>query len=244
MSKFGLIGRNIEYSFSRNYFREKFRKEHPAFTYENFDLQNISEIQGVLKTPRLTGLNVTIPYKEEIMSFLDKIDPVAKKIGAVNTVKIFPNGSTKGYNTDYIGFRNSLSTHFKSSKKAALILGTGGASKAIAYALRSLDFDFKFVSRKSQKNFLKYAQINREVIQNYLLIINCTPLGTYPKIHERPDIPYQFLTADHFLFDLVYNPEETEFLKFGKIFGAQTLNGLEMLINQAEESWKIWTIDS
>jgi len=241
---FGLLGKNISYSFSRNYFTNKFNdlgyKDHK---YVNFDLQEIKELTEVLATNKkaLGGINITIPYKQEVMAFLDTIDEDAEKIGAVNTIKFLENGQLKGFNTDYYGFKNSIQPFIKKHHTKALILGAGGASKAIAYAFEKMDIAYKFVSRKKRNpEVFTYEEITSEVIEEYTIIINCTPLGTYPNIETRPDIPYEHLTKNHLLYDLTYNPEETTFLKLGKEKGATIKNGLEMLALQAEKSWEIW----
>ena len=241
MAKFGLIGRNIAYSFSKRFFSEKFERENLVHTYENFDISSIQKFQKILQeTPHLKGLNVTIPYKEEIIPFLDSLDADAEKIGAVNTIKISEEGKLIGYNTDHFGFQKSLEAFLPLQQKTALILGTGGASKAVAYALHKLGFEFKFVSRKKTTAGLLYSEMDKSTIENHPLIINCTPLGTFPNIADCPPLSYQFLTKNHLLFDLIYNPTETEFLKRGKIQGAQTTNGLKMLELQAEKAWEIW----
>lgn len=242
MSKFGLIGKNIDYSFSKGYFTNKFEKENLEHTYENFDLENINQVHSLLKSEGIKGLNVTIPYKKAIIPYLDEIDSVAQKIGAVNTIKFLDNGKTKGFNTDYIGFSNSLQQFLPLQHNSALILGTGGASDAVAFALKLMDFKIAFVSRNiSPPNFL-YNELDKEIIKDHPLIINTTPLGTFPNISESPNIPYEYLTKNHLLYDLIYNPSETSFLLKGKKRGAKTFNGLEMLINQAEEAWKIWSL--
>lgn len=242
MSKFGLIGKNIDYSFSKGYFTNKFEKENLEHTYENFDLENINQVHSLLKSEGIKGLNVTIPYKKAIIPYLDEIDSVAQKIGAVNTIKFLDNGKTKGFNTDYIGFSNSLQQFLPLQHNSALILGTGGASDAVAFALKLMDFKIAFVSRNiSPPNFL-YNELDKEIIKDHPLIINTTPLGTFPNISEFPNIPYEYLTKNHLLYDLIYNPSETSFLLKGKKRGAKTFNGLEMLINQAEEAWKIWSL--
>ncbi|WP_075342022.1 shikimate dehydrogenase family protein [Tenacibaculum agarivorans] len=243
-SLFGLLGKNISYSFSRGYFTEKFKslnlKDHE---YVNFDIQVIDELYDILKRneANLKGMNVTIPYKEEVIPFLDKIDRKAKKIGAVNTIKITKSGKLKGYNTDFYGFRNSLKPLLKKEHKKALILGTGGASKAIAYALKKLGIQYTFVSRtKKNEKMLTYGELTENIIKEYLLIVNTTPLGTHPNTSGKPDIPYNFITDKHILYDLIYNPSETLFLKLGKEKGATIKNGLEMLELQAEKAWEIW----
>lgn len=240
MNQYGLIGKNIDYSFSRRYFSEKFEREDLPCTYSNFDIQDISGFEQVLKkNPHLKGLNVTIPYKEEIIYYLDDIDSIAKTIGAVNVINIDLNQKLKGYNTDYFGFQQPLKNLFF-PKKTALILGTGGASKAVAFALEHLGFSFHFVSRQNLGASFQYKDLDKEIIEEHLLIVNCTPLGTFPNIKEHPPLPYQFLSAHHTLYDLIYNPSETEFLKRGKSRGARIINGLPMLIAQAEKAWDIW----
>ncbi|MCB0451300.1 MAG: shikimate dehydrogenase [Aequorivita sp.] len=241
MSKFGLVGKNIGYSFSKKFFSEKFEKENLFHTYENFDIPSIEVFPKIIsENPNLKGLNVTIPYKEEVIKFLNKLDGTAQKIGAVNTIKISETGKLTGFNTDFYGFQKSLEIFLPLKKKTALILGTGGASKAIAYALENLGFNFKFVGRRENSNTIKYESLNKSIIEKHLLIVNCTPLGTFPNIHEYPAIPYGFITENHLLFDLIYNPVETEFLKQGKTKGAKTTNGLRMLELQAEKAWEIW----
>ncbi|WP_419210978.1 shikimate dehydrogenase family protein [Maribacter sp. X9] len=238
---FGLVGRNISYSFSRGYFKKKFNDlglmNH---SYQNFDLQSIAEFPSIFQsTENIKGLNVTIPYKEEVIPLLDKIDAAAEIIGAVNTIKVSEKG-LKGYNTDAYGFQKSLEPFLKEHHKKALILGTGGASKAIAYVLNELKIDFSFVSRSSKKNSYAYKELNETVIKEHTLIINCSPVGTFPNIDEKPDIPYNAIGPNHLLFDLIYNPEETAFLKAGKAKGASVCNGLKMLELQAEKAWEIW----
>lgn len=241
MPKYGLVGKNIGYSFSKKFFTEKFERENQPDSYANFDLATIEKFPELISDhPDLKGLNVTIPYKEKIIPFLDSLDPDAEKIGAVNTIKISEDGSLRGFNTDHTGFRKALGTYLPLQKKTALILGTGGAAKAVAYALKTLGFDYGFVSRRKKEHTRDYAALNKSVIQNSPLIINCTPLGTFPKTGEYPPIPYQYLTENHLLFDLIYNPPATEFLKHGKRYGAQTSNGLKMLELQALHAWTIW----
>ena len=239
--QFGLVGKNIDYSFSKKYFTEKFEKENLInHNYQNFDIQSVFEITQIVKNPHLCGLNVTIPYKEEIIPFLDKISKKAKKIGAVNTIKITKKGKLKGYNTDFFGFQKSLSSLLNEHHKKALILGTGGASKAVAFALKKLGIQYSFVSQKLRRDYLSYEKLNEAIFQEYQIIINCTPLGTFPDIHSCPNIPYNLLNGNHIAFDLVYNPEETIFLQKAKQNGATTKNGMEMLIFQAEKAWEIW----
>lgn len=241
--KFGLLGKNIDYSFSKSYFASKFKNEGLAHSYQNFDIATIEAFTSVIKnTSNLKGLNVTIPYKEMVIPYLDTLDKRAKTIGAVNTIKITKKGKLKGYNTDYYGFKKSIQPYLKPHHKKALILGTGGASKAIAYALQQLDIDFEYVSRQQKKGIkFSYKTLTEADISNYTIIINCTPIGTFPNIEAAPNLPYNAITKNHLLYDLVYNPIETTFLKHGKSKGATTLNGLKMLELQAEKSWRIWT---
>ncbi|SFN85817.1 shikimate dehydrogenase [Bizionia echini] len=242
MRKFGLIGKNISYSFSQNYFTDKFSSENILdATYENFDIDNIDTILNIFENPEIVGCNVTIPYKETIIPYLDKLDKKAKNIGAVNTIKRHKNGKLIGYNTDCYGFKKTLKPHLKPFHKQALILGTGGASKAIAFTLKELGITYKFVSRTSKNpTQLTYNNLGESTISEHLIIINCTPLGTFPNVADAPNIPYQFLTKDHILYDLIYNPEETRFLKQGQLKNAVTINGLQMLKFQAEKAWRIW----
>lgn len=240
--QYGLIGKNIGYSFSKKFFTKKFENEDLNYCkYENFDLENIFEITSVLKENQdLKGLNVTIPYKENIIPFLNQLSKNATKIGAVNTIKISKKGKLKGYNTDFYGFKKSLKPLLEPHHKEALILGTGGASKAVAFALKKLKINFQYVSRSPIKNGLLYEQLDNSVFEKYHLIINCTPIGTNPNINDCPSIPYQFLNKKHIAFDLIYNPEETLFLRKAAEQGAVTKNGLQMLEYQAEKAWQIW----
>jgi len=210
-------------------------------SYDLFELSSISEFPNLIEKlgPNLRGLNVTIPYKKEVIPYLDELDPIAEKIGAVNVIKK-ENGELKGYNSDYFGFKYALENWLDNTDKPALILGTGGASDAVSAVLSDLGINYTFVSRTSGKERLTYSEINKDIINNNHLIINTTPLGMYPNVENKPDLPYQFLSAKHYFFDLVYNPLETTFLKIGKAQGAKTKNGLEMLEQQAEEAWRIW----
>ena len=242
MSKFGLIGKDIDYSFSKLYFTTKFVDEDLPHTYQNFDIESIDSFLNIIKsTKNLKGLNVTIPYKETVIPYLDKLDIKAKEIGAVNTINISKKGELIGFNTDYYGFKKSIEPYLKSNHRKALILGTGGASKAIAYALMKLGIECNYVSRTaSNVASYTYQTLSEEIIKDHLIIINCTPLGTSPNTNACPHIPYDGITRDHLLFDLIYNPEETKFLTIGKIKGAKTCNGLEMLKLQADKAWQIW----
>lgn len=241
---FGLLGKNISYSFSKTYFSKKFMNlQLTNHKYVNFDIENIEDFLEIVSKYKksLKGCNVTIPYKESIFNYLDEIDSTASEIGAVNTIKFSSDGKLIGYNTDVVGFEKSLIPLLKTHHTKALILGTGGASKAVAYVLKKLDIDYFKVSRNPIDNLaLAYADISNQLLNEYSLIINCSPLGTYPNINEKPMIPYQFLTSKHLLYDLIYNPVETAFLIEGKKRGTQVKNGLEMLELQAEESWRIW----
>lgn len=243
MKVYGLIGYKLSHSFSKKYFTEKFEKENIAgCVYENFPLDSIQEFTSLLKkTPGFKGCNVTIPYKEEVMAFMDALDPAAKEIGAVNVVKILPDGTLKGYNSDYYGFKTSLEKFIPLQKKhKALILGTGGAAKAVAVALKDLSIPYLYVSRNKSAQGITYADLDEKIIREYTLIINTSPLGMYPDTETAPAIPYQFLNENHYLYDLVYNPEVTAFMQKGQTFGAHVENGLGMLIGQAEKAWEIW----
>jgi len=241
MAKYGLIGRNIGYSFSMAFFSTKFEQEKRKDTYHNFDIENISQLTQILESEKeIKGLNVTIPYKEDVLPMLDRVDKEAKKIGAVNTIKVLKDGRLAGYNTDHYGFAQALSGFLPLTKKTALILGSGGSSKAIRYVLEAMDFDYKIVSRTPCEEGLSYQDLTQEVMERYCLIVNCTPVGTFPNIQDCPDIPYQYITSKHFLFDLIYNPRETEFLKRGFAKGAKVSNGLKMLEYQAKKAWAIW----
>lgn len=240
MKLFGLIGKNIDYSFSRTHFSEKFKREKLDYKYENFDLQSIEDFPHIFESKNISGLNVTIPYKESIIPYLNALDSEAKAIGAVNTIKV-SGDKLIGYNTDHYGFKSSLLPHLNSTHKKAMILGTGGASKAVAYALESLEIEVCFVSRNPKnEQTITYDNLRIEDIQEHTIIINCTPLGTHPNIDEHPPIPYNRIGENHLLYDLIYNPSETKFLSIGKKANAQVLNGLEMLRLQAEKSWEIW----
>lgn len=239
MHKFGLVGKNIAYSFSKKYFTAKFEEMAlDDYMYYNFDIQTIADFPTII-TENLMGLNVTIPYKEQVIPFLDEIDHIAAKIGAVNTIKI-KNNKLKGFNTDAYGFENSIKTILKENHKNALVLGSGGASKAVIYVLEKLKIDYLIVSRKPSVNEISYQQITSKIMENNTIIINCTPLGTYPESERCPNIPYQYVTDKHLLFDLIYNPSKTKFLLEGEIQGAAISNGLKMLRLQADRSWEIW----
>jgi shikimate dehydrogenase len=240
MRRFGLIGRDISYSFSPGYFKSKFETLGLSdCSYEIFDLPEIDKLPEILSGNTLSGLNVTIPYKTAICPYLDELDAEAAAIGAVNTIRFTKTG-LKGYNTDVTGFVNSLRPLLLPTDKAALILGTGGAAQAIAFGLAKLGIDYRFVSRSPAGGNLRYEELDSTVLKGFQILINSTPLGTYPQVHEAPPIPYKLLTRNHLLYDLIYNPELTAFLKGGQKAGARIKNGLEMLHNQAEASWEIW----
>ena len=241
---FGLIGYPLGHSFSKKYFTEKFEKEQIAgCSYELFEIPEVAEIRTILSNePDLHGFNITIPYKEQILPYLQAIDEDAAAIGAVNVVKI-TDGQLKGFNTDFIGFRDSLRQLVGQNMPAkALILGTGGASKAIAYTLQQSGVDYQYVSRSAKASSISYDDLKTspQWLNTHHLIVNTTPLGTYPKTDAAPDIPYDQLSDQHFLYDLVYNPAETRFMQLGAEKGAKTSNGYEMLVRQAEAAWDIW----
>ncbi len=242
MRRFGLIGYPLSHSFSQKFFTEKFRNEHIAdCTYENFPLLQIGELEKVLaENPGLEGLNVTIPYKEQVIPFLHWQDPIVQTIGACNCIRI-RDGQLSGYNTDVAGFERSLRQYLQPSHRKALVLGTGGAAKAIYYVLQKLGISCLEVSRSPQPGQrISYEEITPAIVHEYTLIVNTTPLGMYPKTEECPPLPYHSLTPNHYLFDLVYNPAQTLFLRKGAEQGAVTKNGMDMLVIQAEESWRIW----
>ncbi|WP_185867041.1 shikimate dehydrogenase family protein [Blattabacterium cuenoti] len=241
---YGLIGKDIKYSFSRKFFLEKFKKESIINTdYKIFDIPKIENIWFIFKNTCLKGCNVTIPYKTSIIPFLTKVMPEVKSIGSVNVVKINDQHRT-GFNTDILGFEYSfkkdLNQFINRKNLKALILGTGGVSKAISFVLKQLQIPYQYVSRKKNMDFLVYEDINQNLLKEYKIIINCTPLGTYPNVHACPSLPYQYVSNKHYFYDLVYNPNKTLFLKKAEEKGALIKNGLEMLHIQADESWKIW----
>ena len=241
MAKYGLIGKNIGYSFSKTFFTIKFEQEKRNDSYSNFDISDISKLKEVIsENPELKGLNVTIPFKESVIPILDRIDKEANKIGAVNTIKINKEGKLIGYNTDHYGFAKALIDFLPIKEKKAILLGTGGACKAICYVLQTMDFEITQVSRTKKEGMITYSDLNREIISKNFLIVNATPLGTFPNVHEFPNIPYEYLTKDHLAFDLTYNPRETEFMKKSKATGARVSNGLKMLEYQAKKAWSIW----
>ena len=240
MDKYGIIGNPLGHSFSKGFFTEKFAKEGIDAQYLNFQIPEIGKLTDVLKeNPELRGINVTLPYKTDVIPFLDELSDEAREIGAVNVVQI-RNGHLKGFNSDIIGFTRSIQPLLKPHHKKALILGTGGASRAIRVGLTRLGLEWKYVSRTPREGMITYDDITAETLKEYEVIVNCSPVGMFPKVDECPAIPYEFLTADNLLYDLVYNPEDTLFLKRGKGQGARGKNGLEMLHLQAIASWEFW----
>lgn len=244
MNTYGILGYPLGHSFSKKYFEEKFIELNIEAEFLNFELPSIQELPKTLHENNcLKGFCVTIPYKEEVIPFLDEIDPLAAKLGAVNSVQIIKTGDKiklKGFNTDIYGFQESLKNFIGEKRPKALILGTGGASKAVAGGLEDLGIKYRFVSRSAKENQFTYEELTQEIIEDYKLIVNCSPLGTFPKDDTCPNLPYQHLSKEHFLYDLVYNPAETLFMKKGAEQGAKTHNGLKMLHLQAEKNWEIW----
>lgn len=241
-NRFGLIGRNIDYSFSRTYFSQKFETENDyGCIYENFDLKDITAFPEILaKYPDIKGLNVTTPYKESIIPYLDELSKNAQEIGAVNVIRFKKNGQLKGYNSDWYGFNTAVKPLLQSHHKKALLVGTGGAAKAIAYGLKQLGITATFVSRSNQINCLHYEELEPSIFESHTLIINCTPLGTFPNIEAFPPLPYHLFTPQHLAFDLIYNPEKSAFLQQAESQGAVIKNGYAMLVFQAEKAWEIW----
>lgn len=247
MDKYGLIGYPLEHSFSKEYFNQKFADEGIDAVYENYEIPSIANLPEVLDSnPTLRGLNVTLPYKEKVISYLDNVSSEARAIGAVNVIKVEHKGAKlflRGYNSDVIGFTKSIEPLLERYHKKALILGTGGASKAICYGLHSLGLETVFVSRFKRPGTTQYEDITPDVVHEYNVIVNCTPVGMYPKSDNCPQLPYEALDSHNLLYDLIYNPDETLFMKKGAERGATVKNGLEMLLLQAFASWKFWNQD-
>ena len=243
MKQYGVIGNPLHHSYSKAYFNEKFQEQAIDARYDNYLLPTIKDVMTILNdTPNLCGLNVTIPYKEQVMEYLDEIDDEAKEIGAVNVIKITEkNGKRflKGYNSDWFGFTEAIKPFLKPHHTHALILGTGGASKGILYALKKLKINTQFVSRDPSKG-LTYKQLTKEILQQYTIIVNTTPVGTFPEVKHCPPIPYHFLTDKHLVYDLIYNPIRTLFLHQAETRGATTCNGWQMFLNQAHKAYVIW----
>ena len=241
---YGLLGYPLVHSFSQNYFNQKFESENIDAEYINFEIHDVGMLMEVVaENENLNGLNVTIPYKEQVIPFLDEIDPAASEVGAVNVIK-FIRGKDglrlKGYNSDIIGFTDSIKSLLKPHHQSALVLGTGGAAKAVSYSLRKLGLEVQLVSRRKSANTLVYEELTKNDLKNHKVIVNTTPLGMYPNVDTCPDIPYRYLTSQHLCYDLIYNPDETLFLKNSRLAGAQVKNGLEMLLLQAFASYSIW----
>lgn len=245
MDKYGIIGYPLKHSFSNKFFTEKFEKENIKAMHTNYEIDSIDLFPEIINSePELKGLNVTIPYKEQVMKFLDEIDETAESIGAVNVIRITrKNGKPylKGFNSDLLGFRDSIQPLIDPDiHKKALILGTGGASKAVLHGLKALDIESKYISRTPREGMFTYEDLTKDVLEEYTVIVNTTPLGTFPNVDECADIPYEYLGQQHLLYDLVYNPPLTKFLKLGKEQRAKTKNGAEMFELQAIATWKIW----
>ena len=241
MRRFGLLGFPLTHSFSQKHFTKKFEElELSDCVYENFSVQNIEAFSEILQNRKdLRGFNITIPYKKRVLSFLHEISAVVNEIGACNCVNII-NDRLIGHNTDAIAFEQSVSPFLQSHHRNALVLGTGGASAAIVFVLKKLGIQFQFVSRTPSETAITYENVNEAILSSHLLIINTTPVGMYPNVEDFPNLPYQFISAHHHLYDLTYNPIETKFLEKGRLQGATTQNGQDMLVLQAEESWRIW----
>ena len=237
MMKFGLIGRNISYSFSKKYFEQKFNQLSLLdYSYDLFDIQQVEEVEEIFNIDNLRGLNVTIPYKEQVIPFLDELSDEAEKIGAVNCILI-KNGKKTGYNTDVFGFEKSLLTYPKILSEKALILGNGGAAKAVKYIFDKYNIDYQIVSRKTELNF---ENLSEEVVKEHKIIIQCTPVGTFPNVEQSLPFPFEGISFQHVVIDLIYNPPQTQFLRKAHKMGAKTMNGLLMLEQQAEKAWEIW----
>lgn len=255
MRNFGLIGYPLGHSFSKKYFTDKFENESVDAVYELYEIADIEQFEKLIQSVALSGLNVTIPYKQRVIPFLDELDETAANIGAVNVIRFIRSADKlvlKGYNSDVIGFVESIKPRLKPHHQKALMLGTGGAAKAMTYGLQKLGLEVTYVSRSvdnamentAQHPLISYTDINEAVMRDHSVIVNASPVGTFPHVDASPDIPYHLLTEKHLLFDAVYNPAETLFMKNGKQYGADTLNGEQMLIGQAEEAWRIWNEDS
>lgn len=243
---YGLIGFPLTHSYSKVYFNNKFESEGIDAEYVNFEIPDIGDLMEVMSEyPQLQGLNVTIPYKEQVIPYMNMMDEEARIIGAVNVIKIIRNGENfklKGYNSDVVGFRDSIRPLITPERNKALVLGTGGASKAVSRGLETLGIDVQLVSRTAREGVITYADLTEEVMHSHKIIVNTTPLGLYPNVDECPDIPYQYITPMHLCYDVLYNPDVTMFMKKAREHGATVKNGLEMLLLQAFESWRIWNL--
>lgn len=244
MKLYGLIGYPLSHSFSKKFFDGKFEKENIAdCEFQNFEIPQVQEILNIIQqNPALQGFAITIPYKQTILSLLHQTTNAVQQMQACNCVKIV-NQQLIGFNTDVVGFEKSFAPKLQPHHTKALVLGTGGAAQAVLYTLQKLNIAYTIVSRNAGQNILSYNQLSKNILEQHTVIINCTPLGTYPKIEDCPNIPYQYLTPQHYLFDLVYNPPKTKFLALGEAQGATIKNGMDMLTIQAEENWKIWNED-
>lgn len=244
---YGLIGYPLMHSFSKDYFNQKFESEGISAEYVNFEIDDVNKLTEIIsETPNLCGLNVTLPYKQQVIPFLDSLDEGANEIGAVNVIRFVRNGgeglSLRGYNTDASAFQKSIEPLLTPARSRALVLGTGGASKAIAYALRQLGVEVQFVSRRKTASTLTYEELTKAMMHSHKIVVNTTPLGMYPHVDECPDIPYRFITSEHLCYDLIYNPDETKFMRQCRQHGATVKNGLEMLLLQAFQSYEIWNM--
>ncbi len=240
INRYGLVGKSLGHSFSKKFFTEKFEREKLNAVYDNFELDEIQQILPIFQQPELKGLNVTIPYKSAVMEYLDEIDPVAQAIGAVNTI-VVRKGITTGYNTDAYGFQQSIKPFLRNVHERALILGRGGAAKAVAYVLTNLGIDVAYLTRNPVgRNQFKYEEANEYMMQAFKLVVNTTPIGTAPNYDEMPNIPTNFFSSDHLVIDLIYNPEKTKFLIESQRSGADILNGYSMLQDQALKAWELF----
>lgn len=240
MKKYGLIGHPLSHTFSPQFFNDKFQKEGIDASYEAFDLEDITNLREFIFDNELSGVNITIPYKKTIMRFMDRLDPLVSRAKSVNCINV-ENGELVGYNTDLLAFRKSLKDQIGYKRAAAVVLGTGGAAAAVKGALEVMGIPYLVVSRNTRIGDLTYTGLTKRIFEQYNLVINCTPVGMAPNVDETPEIPFEFLSENHFVFDLIYNPDTTKFLSLANAQGANTRNGLEMLHLQAEESWKIWS---
>lgn len=241
--KFGLIGKKLDHSFSKAFFEELFQHEKLPYSYQNIEISDISLIKSIFDSKEFSGFNVTIPYKEQIIRYLDELSPEAQKIGAVNVISV-QNGKLIGHNTDAFGFQQSIKPFLDNRHERAMILGTGGASKAVEYVLKSIGLEVIFISRNPQgENQFSYEEINENMVNACKMIVNCTPLGTFPNVNEKPKFPSEFLSSNHFVVDLIYNPTKTLFLQEAEQKGAMILNGYSMLKEQALKAWEIWNRD-
>ncbi len=240
--KYGLVGKRLDYSFSKDFFTRKAKEQKLDISYENFEFSDLTRIREFMERHSICGFNVTIPYKKSILDLVDEKTPAVEEIGAANCIQVSKNQRWIAHNTDVIGFEHSLLHFIKQAKPKALLFGTGGASRAVQFVLDKLNINYLLVSRKSGSNRIQYNQVNKKTLEEYKLLINATPVGTFPDVEVCIPIPYDLLNANHFCYDLIYNPAKTSFLAHAELKGARIKNGLEMLKIQAEESWNIWNI--